>query len=64
MIRMCRDAHPSPIMAEGERPKVFQTKGEAAEECGEVFDGPSVKEAKFARAEKLFRKDAVMEMAR
>jgi hypothetical protein len=65
-------------MAEGDRPKVFQSKGEAAEEClkhmlafmngreirGEVFDGPSVKEAKFARAEKLFRKDAVMEMAR
>jgi hypothetical protein len=69
MIRLCRDAHPSPIMDAGGKPKVFGSKGEAAEEClkhmlnfmngkpirGEMFDGPSVKEAKFARAESLFR---------
>jgi hypothetical protein len=78
MIRMCRDAHPSPIMAAGDRPKVFDSKGEAAEEClkhmlafmngreirGEVFDGPSVKEAKFAMADKLFRNGAMMEVGR
>jgi hypothetical protein len=65
-------------MGAGNKPKVFGSKGEAAEEClkhmlafmngreirGEVFDGPSVKEAKFAMADKLFRKEAVMEMAR
>lgn len=71
MIRLCRDSHPSPVMDKGERPKVFLTKGEAAEEClkhmvafmngreirGETFDAsPTIKEVKFATAErKLFR---------
>jgi hypothetical protein len=77
MLRLCRDAHPAPIMAEADRPKVFATKGEAAEEAlkhlvafmngrpirGEVFDGPSVKEAKIARAESFFRSGSVMEAA-
>jgi hypothetical protein len=29
-----------------------------------VFDGPSVKEAKFAMADKLFRNGAMMEVGR
>lgn len=33
IVRFCRDSHPSPIMDTGEKPKVFDTKGEAAEEC-------------------------------
>lgn len=68
MIRLCRDAHPSPVMDRGDKPKVFLTKGEAAEEClrhivafmngheirGERFDAPAVtvKEAKFQAAER------------
>ncbi|MEZ2220749.1 hypothetical protein [Rhizobium sp. RCC_161_2] len=78
MTRLCRDAHPSPIMDAGGKPKMFGSKGEAAEEClkhilafmngreirGEVFDGPSVKEAKFAMADKLFRNGAMMEAGR
>ncbi|NTG48597.1 hypothetical protein G6M04_14485 [Agrobacterium rhizogenes] len=76
MTRLCRDAHPSPIMDAGDKPKVFGSKGEAAEAClhhmlnfmngkpirGEMFDGPSIKEAKFAMADKLFRNGAVMEV--
>ena len=33
MLRVCRDAHPSPILDRDGKPKVFPTKGEAAEEC-------------------------------
>lgn len=33
MLRLCRDAHPTPVMAEGDRPKVFATEGEATKEC-------------------------------
>lgn len=33
MIRLCRDAHPAPVLDKGGKPKVFATKGEAAEEC-------------------------------
>jgi hypothetical protein len=33
MIRLCRDSRPSPVMDAGDKPKVFSTKGEAAEEC-------------------------------
>jgi hypothetical protein len=33
MIRFCRDSHPTPVMDAGDKPKVFPTRGEAAEEC-------------------------------
>jgi hypothetical protein len=68
MIRLCRNSHPEPVMDKGKKPKVFQTKGEAAEEClkhlvafmngreirGEKFeDGTvTVRQAKFAAAER------------
>lgn len=70
MIRLCRDAHPAPVMDAGDKPKVFATKGEAAEEClrhimafmngrpirGEKFDAGvvSLREVRRARADKLF----------
>lgn len=69
MIRLCRDSEPSPVMDTGARPKVFGSKGEAAEEClkhvvafmngheirGEIFDAtPSIKQARREKAEKLF----------
>lgn len=55
MIRVCRESHPAPVLAKGNRPMVFDTRGEAAEEClrhivafmngreirGERFDGTS-----------------------
>jgi hypothetical protein len=55
MIRVCRESHPAPVLAKGDRPKVFNSRGEAAEEClrhlvafmngreirGERFDGRS-----------------------
>ena len=69
MIRLCRDSHPSPVMDIGDRPKVFHTEGEAAQEClkhmvafmngreirGEKFEGMD-KPSTVARAqaEKLF----------
>ena len=72
MIRLCRDARPAPIMDADDKPKVFQTKGEAAEEClrhvlaymngrpirGEQFEGGdySIKAAKFAKANKHFKR--------
>jgi hypothetical protein len=68
VVRFCRDSHPAPVLDEGAKPKVFASKGEAAEEClrhvvafmngreirGEQFDAPavSVKEAKFAEADR------------
>jgi hypothetical protein len=79
MIRLCRDAHPAPVMDEGAKPKVFETKGEAAEEClkhvvafmngreirGEMFDlHVSVKQTKRAAAEKIFRKGKVIPVER
>lgn len=73
MMRLCRDARPSPIMDEEGKPKTFPTKGEAAEEClrhlvaymngreirGEVFEGGdySIKAAKFAKANKHFKNE-------
>ncbi len=69
MVRLCRDSEPSPIMDTGDRPKVFGSKGEAAEEClkhmvafmngreirGEKFDAtPSIQQARREKAEKLF----------
>jgi hypothetical protein len=69
MIRLCRDSEPSPIMDIGARPKVFGSKGEAAEEClkhmvafmngreirGETFDvSVSPSAVARARAEKIF----------
>lgn len=55
MVRFARDAKPRPVMAKGERPKVFETEGEAWKEVtlhllafmngreirGERFDGTS-----------------------
>lgn len=55
MIRVCRESHPSPVMERGAKPKIFASRGEAAEEClrhvvaflngheirGERFDGRS-----------------------
>lgn len=71
MLRVCRDAHPAPVLDRHGKPKVFPTKGAAAEEClkhlvdfmngksirGEVFEGGdySVKNAKFAKANKHFK---------
>lgn len=73
MIRLCRDAKPAPIMDADDKPKVFQTKGEAAEEClrhiisymngrpirGEVFEGADYSTRALARsqAERVFQKD-------
>jgi hypothetical protein len=68
MIRLCRDAHPTPVMAEGDRPKVFATKGEAAEEAlkhvvafmngrpirGETFELVKPASAARSKAEMLF----------
>lgn len=73
MMRLCRDARPSPIMDEEGKPKTFPTKGEAAEEClrhlvaymngreirGEVFEGGTYtrSSAAKARAEQIFKKE-------
>ncbi len=69
MIRLCRDSQPSPVMDTSEKPKVFGSKGEAAEEClkhmvafmngrtirGEMFEvTEKPSQAARARAEKLF----------
>ena len=72
MIRLCRDSHPAPVMDTGDRPKVFESKGAAAEEClrhviafmnghpirGERFDESATKRT-VARsaAERLFERD-------
>ena len=72
MLRLCRDAHPSPIMDEDDKPKVFPTKGEAAEEClrhvlaymngrpirGETFETGEYTRSKAAKAKanQLFSK--------
>lgn len=79
MIQFCRDSHPTPFMDAGDKPKLFPTKGEAAEEClkhvvafmngkpirGEKFeDGGSVKQAKFAAAEKIFKQGRAIEIGR
>ena len=62
MIRLCRASHPAPVMGKGDRPKVFNTRGEAAEEClrhmvafmngheirGERFDGHSTAKSRAA----------------
>ncbi|NSX90120.1 hypothetical protein [Agrobacterium tumefaciens] len=71
MIRLCRDSQPAPVMDAGEKPKVFPTKGEAAEEClkhivafmngreirGERFDeGASIKQVRRAQADRIFSK--------
>lgn len=72
MIRLCRDARPAPIMDEEGKPKVFQNDGDAAKEClrhlvaymngreirGEQFEGGdySIKAAKFAKADKHFKR--------
>lgn len=66
MIRVCRESHPSPVMEQGAKPKVFPSRGEAAEEClrhvvaflngheirGERFDSPSTAKS---RAESFFK---------
>lgn len=68
MIRLCRDSEPSPVMGEGDRPKVFASEGAAAHEClkhmvafmngrpirGETFDLVRPATAARAKAEKLF----------
>ncbi|MNE73605.1 hypothetical protein D3C80_1696270 [compost metagenome] len=68
MIRVCREAHPAPVMAGEDRPKVFDTRGEAAEEClkhvvafmngrpirGETFEIEKPVTAVRAKAEMLF----------
>lgn len=68
MIRLCRDSRPSPVMDTGDKPKVFCTKGEAAEEClkhiiafmngreirGETFEMPKPANDARAKAEILF----------
>jgi|SRR5690606_31046490 len=67
MIRLCRDSHPSPVMGKGERPKIFATRGEAAEEClvrimdfingreirGEFFEAPGHSQAR-QNADRIF----------
>lgn len=79
MIRLCRDSEPSPVMDTGDKPKVFSSKGEAAEEClkhmvafmngrqirGETFDLVKPVTAARARAEQLFiGGDRVVEVVR
>ena len=68
MIRVCRDSQPSPVMDVGDKPKVFDTKGDAALEClkhvvafmngreirGETFEMPRSATAARAKAEMLF----------
>lgn len=68
MIRVCKEARPAPVMASEERPKVFETRGEAAEEClrhlvafmngrpirGETFDLAKPEDAAKAKAERDF----------
>ena len=71
MIRLCRDSHPSPVMDIGAKPKVFPTRGDAAEEClkhmvafmngheirGECFDeSTSIKQVRQTKADALFPK--------
>ncbi|ANL84647.1 hypothetical protein [Rhizobium phaseoli] len=70
MIRFARDARPKPIMAEGDKPQVFPDELAATKAalhhvlayfngklvCSGEIAGGSVKEAKFAAADrKLFR---------
>lgn len=68
MIRVCREAHPSPVMEAGDKPKVFNTRGEAAEEClkhvvafmngreirGEAFEMPTPANDARSKANLLF----------
>lgn len=68
MLRFCRDAHPAPVMEEGDRPKVFATEAEATAEClkhvmafingrpirGETFEIEKPSTAARAKAEMLF----------
>jgi hypothetical protein len=69
MLRLCRDAHPAPVMGSGDKPKVFPTKGEAVEEClrhimafingrpirGESFNAAgTTKEAARIAADRIF----------
>lgn len=72
MVRICRDAEPSPVLDKQGKPKPFKTRGEAAEEClkhivafmngnairGEVFEGADYSRRAVSRskAEGLFRK--------
>ena len=72
MLRVCRDAHPSPILDRNGKPKTFPTKGEAAEEClkhlvafmngrdirGEVFEGGDYTRSKAAKsqANRIFKR--------
>ena len=71
MMRLCRDARPAPIMDEEGKPKVFPTKGDAAEEClkhlvaymnghpirGEQFEGGDYSKRQLAKSQavKLFK---------
>ncbi|MBB2699792.1 UNVERIFIED_ORG: hypothetical protein GGI66_004486 [Rhizobium esperanzae] len=70
MMRFARDARPKPLMAEGDRPQVFPDELAATKAalhhvlaylngnlvCSGEIEGGSVKEAKFAAADrKLFR---------
>lgn len=79
MIRVCREAKPAPVMGYGEKPKVFDTEAEAWKEIaqhllafmngreirGEMFDiHVTMKDAKRAKFEKLFRKGKVIEIER
>lgn len=66
MLRLARDARPHPVMEKGDKPKVFETAGEAWAEAtkhllafmngheirGERFDGHSTAKS---RAELLFK---------
>ena len=72
MIRLCRDAHPSPILDRDGKPKVFDSKGEAVEELlrhvlsfmngrpirGETFETGDYTRSKAAKAKanQLFSK--------
>lgn len=73
MLRVCREAHPSPVLDRDGKPKVFSTKGEAAEEClkhlvafmngrpirGETFETGDYTPRALARsqAERVFAKE-------
>ncbi|MCF6371077.1 hypothetical protein [Rhizobium halophilum] len=68
MMRFARDAQPKPLMGQGDKPLIYPTEGAAWKACaahllrylnfpivgGECEGTPSIKQAKRARAEKLF----------
>lgn len=67
MIRLCRDAHPAPVLDKGGKPIVFQTETEATKAClkhllaymngheirGEVFETGDYTPRRLAKSQAL-----------